>query len=151
MNDSDIQSFEDPLITAITGVVGAGFSGKSLPLAPKYSANLGVQYDGNLPMWDESTWFARADVSYKGKQFLDSSNINWINDRTQVNVRAGLARGPVNVDVFVQNLFDNDEYVSAAQNSLLTSVGGTAAAGLGYINVALPERRVYGLRVGYKF
>ena len=151
MNDSDIQSFEDPLITAITGVVGAGFSGKSLPLAPKYSANLGVQYDGNLPMWDESTWFARADVSYKGKQFLDSSNINWINDRTQVNVRAGLARGPVNVDVFVQNLFDNDEYVSAAQNSLLTSVGGTAAAGLGYINVALPERRVYGLRIGYKF
>ena len=56
-----------------------------------------------------------------------------------------------NVDVFVQNLFDNDEYVSAAQNSLLTSVGGTAAAGLGYINVALPERRVYGLRIGYKF
>ncbi len=151
MNDSDIQSFEDPLITAITGVVGAGFQGNSLPLAPKYSANLGAQYDGVLPMWDEATWFARADVSYKGKQYLDSSNINWINDRTQVNIRAGLVRGPISVDAFVTNLFDNDDYVSAAQNSLLTSVGGTAAAGLGYINVALAERRVYGLRVGYKF
>jgi len=151
MNDSDIQSFEDPLITAITGVVGAGFQGNSLPLAPKYSANLGAQYDGVLPMWDEATWFARADVSYKGKQYLDSSNLNWINDRTQVNIRAGFVRGPVSVDAFVTNLFDNDDYVSAAQNSLLTSVGGTAAAGLGYINVALPERRVYGLRVGYKF
>jgi iron complex outermembrane receptor protein len=151
MNDSDIQSFEDPLITAITGVVGAGYEGNMLPLAPKYSANLGVQYDGLLPMWDEATWYARGDMSYKDKQYLDSSNINWIKARSQVNLRAGVVKGPITIDAFIQNAFDTDDYISAAQNSLLTTVPGTAAAGLGYINVALPERRVFGLKVGYKF
>jgi iron complex outermembrane recepter protein len=151
MNDSDIKSFEDPLITGITGVVGDGFRGNNMPLAPKYSANLGVQYDGVLPLWDEASWFARADVSYKGKQYIDTSNINWINDRTQVNVRAGFTRGPVSVDAFVLNLFDNDDYISAAQNSLLTPDFSLTAAGVGYINAALPERRVVGLKVGYKF
>jgi iron complex outermembrane receptor protein len=150
MNDSDTKSFEDPLITGVSGVVGAGFRGKNTPLAPKYSANLGMQYDGNLTLWEDSSWFARADVSYKGKQYVDASNINWINDRTQVNVRAGVVRGPINIDVFVQNLFDNDDYVSVAQNNLQVPPP-VGSLGVGYINVALPERRVYGLRVGYKF
>lgn len=150
MNDSDIRSFEDPLITGVSGVVGAGFRGNSMPVAPKYSANLGVQYDGALPVWQDSTWFARADVSYKGKQYIDASNVNWINDRTQVNVRAGVVRGPVNIDVFVQNLFDNRDYVSVAQNNLLVPPP-LNSLGVGYINLALPERRVYGLRVGYEF
>ena len=151
MNDSDIKSFEDPLISSISGVVGDGFRGKMMPLAPKFSANLGAQYDADLPMWDDSTWFARADVSYKGKQFLDASNIAWIKARTQVNLRAGVTKGPLSVDAFIQNAFDNEDFVSAAQNSLLTPDFSLTGAGLGYVNAALPERRVFGLKVGYQF
>lgn len=151
LNDSDIKSFEDPVVTRNTGVVGDGFRGKLMPLASKVSANLGIQYDANLTVWNEASWYARADLSYKGKQYLDASNINWIGDRTQVNLRAGVARGPLSVDAFVQNLFDNKDYVSAAGNNLLVPNFLLSTGGFGYVNVALPDRRVFGVKIGYQF
>ncbi|MEZ5498463.1 MAG: TonB-dependent receptor [Steroidobacteraceae bacterium] len=151
MNNSDIQSFEDPLVSGLTGQVGADFEGHKMPLAPKISANVGVQYDSDVAAWSDGSWFARADVSYKDKQFIDASNITWIRPRTQVNLRAGIKRGPLSVDAYVQNLFDDDGYVSAFSNSLLTPDFSLTAGGAGYVNLALPELRTYGVKIGYKF
>ena len=73
-----------------------------------------------------------------------------IKARTVVNLRAGVSRGPLSFDAFVNNVFDDDNYVSIAQNSLLVpnfSITGPNA----YLNLGLPELRTVGARVSYKF
>ncbi len=157
MNDSDIRAFSDPSISQATGLFGDDFKGNQLPLSSKYSANLSLQYNGVAPKWEDGTWFARADVNYKDKQYVDAGNLTWIKGRTQVNLRAGLRTGAFGVDAYVLNAFNDKNYVSIAQNTLLVPgpapVGLTTIAGgsFAYVNVALPELRTYGLKVTYKF
>jgi iron complex outermembrane receptor protein len=115
-----------------------------------------VQYGRPISAWTDASWFTRADLSWKDKMFLDASNITWIKARSVVNLRAGLTRGPLSVDAFVLNALDNDDYVSIGNNVLLTPTNffNGAATGNGasvYLNVGLPELRLYGARVSYKF
>lgn len=151
INDSDVRTFADPSISKLTGIIGAGFKGKQLPLTSKYSANLGAQYTGDLA--EDMTWFARADMSYKSRQFVDAGNLTWIKGRTQVNARIGFTKDDFSLEAFATNLFNNKNYVSAAQNNLLDprfNLAGALSA-FGYLNVALPELRTVGIKAGYRF
>ncbi|MBB4614820.1 TonB-dependent receptor [Novosphingobium taihuense] len=149
INDSAIRSFADPAITRLTGVTGDGFKGNQLPLTSKYSANLGAQYTGNLG--DDSTWFMRADFSYKSRQFVDPANLTWIKGRTQVNARIGFTKGDFGLEGFVTNLFNDKNYTSVAQNNFLEPSFALSSAAFGYLNVGLPELRTFGIRGHYKF
>ncbi len=149
-NDSDIQSFVDPQVENTTGLSGNDFVGNQLPLASKTSGNLGIQYDSELGAISESTWFARADVSYKSKQFVDAGNLTWIDPRTQVNLRAGIRRGQWSVDAFINNALDSDDYISPAQNVILDPFFQLTGP-FRYLNVGLPTLRTYGVKVGYEF
>lgn len=150
MNDTDIQSFSSPSISQLTGVIGDQFKGKQLPQTAKYSANFGAQYSANAAFLDDGEWFVRGDLSWKDKQYVDAANLTWIKARTVANFRAGISKGPLSFDAYVLNAFNDDNYVSVAQNSLLTP--NFALTGWnGYLNVGLPELRTYGARVSYKF
>jgi iron complex outermembrane recepter protein len=151
MNDSDIQSFSNPLVSQLSGVIDDGFSGKQLPLASKYSANLSAQYGMPISAWEDGSWFVRGDVSWKDKQFLNPANITWIEARTVVNFRAGITRGPLSVDAFVLNAFDDDNYVSGFQGGIIAPAVTPSGAAESYVIVGLPELRTYGLRLAYKF
>jgi iron complex outermembrane recepter protein len=151
MNDSDIQSFSNPLVSQLSGVIDDGFSGKQLPLASKYSANLSAQYGMPISAWDDGSWFVRGDVSWKDKQFLNPANITWIEARTVVNFRAGITRGPLSVDAFVLNAFDDDNYVSGFQGGIIAPAVTPSGAAESYVIVGLPELRTYGVRLAYKF
>ncbi len=150
LNDSDIRSFVDPQTTNTTGISGDGFVGNQLPLASRNSGNLGIQYDADLARFGDASWFARADISYKSKQFVDAANQTWIGARTQVNLRAGFTKGPWSVDAFVLNAGDNDDYISPAQNVILDPFF-QLTGNFRYLNVGLPQLRTYGLKVGYEF
>lgn len=149
INDSSIRSFADPAITRLTGVTGDGFKGKQLPLTSKYSANLGAQYTGKLG--EDSSWFVRGDLSYKSRQFVDPANLTWIKGRTQVNARIGFAKGDFGLEAFASNLFNDRNYTSVAQNNFLEPSFALSGAAFGYLNVALPELRTFGIRGHYKF
>ncbi len=150
MNQSKIQSFTNPLVSQLSGVIGNGFRGNQLPLSSKYSANLGAQYGTTISAWEDASWFARADFSWKDKQYLNAANLTWIKARTVVNFRAGVTRGALSVDAFVNNAFDDDNYVAGFQGSVLTpSFSLTGAES--YAILGLPELRTYGARVTYKF
>ena len=149
LNDSSVKSYATPSVSQVTGVIGDGFKGKQLPQTSRMSANLGAQYTAPLATWGDAEWFARGDLSWKDKQYVDAANLTWIRARTVANVRAGVKRGPLSIDAYVLNLFNDDNYVSIAQNSLL--VPTFAVAGNAYLNLGLPELRTYGVRVGYKF
>ncbi len=150
LNDSDIRNFIDPQITLTTGLEGDDFRGNQLPLSSRTSANLGIQYDTALASFADAELFARADISYKSKQFVDAANLTWIDDRTQVNLRGGVTRGPWKVEVFVINAFDNDDYISPAQNVILDPFFQLTGP-FRYLNVGLPTLRTYGAQIGYTF
>ena len=153
MTDSSIDSFSTPTISQFSGIIDSGFEGNQLPLSSKLSANLGAQYTAPVSAWQDSTWFARADLSWKDKQFLDASNLTWIKARTVVNLRAGVTRGALGVDVFVNNALDDDNYVAAFTGAVLLPNFAPVAANNAnsYVITGLPELRMYGARVTYKF
>lgn len=150
VNDSIIRSFSDPQTSKLTGLIGADFKGNQLPLTSKYSGNLGVAYQGGAP-WEDGSWFIRTDVSYKSKQYVNASNLSWIGDRTQVNARLGVSKGNFTMEAFAINLFNNKQYVSAIDTSLLEPTYKLSPYGYGYVSVALPELRTLGLRSRYSF
>ncbi len=153
MTDSSIETYSTPTISQFSGVIDGGFKGNQLPLSSKFSANLGAQYSADVDAWEDGSWFARADVSWKDKQFLDASNVTWIKARSVLNLRAGIQRGPLGVDVFVNNAFDDDNYVAAFTGAVLLPNFAPVAANNAnsYVIAGLPELRVYGARVTYKF
>lgn len=149
INDSDIKSFADPSISKLTGIIGDGFKGNQLPLTSKYSANFGAQYNGNLT--DNINWFVRGDLSYKSRQFVDAGNLTWIKGRTQVNARIGFSREGFTLEAFATNLFNDKNYTAVAQNNILDPSFALAGSAFGYLNVALPELRTFGVKAGYRF
>jgi iron complex outermembrane receptor protein len=149
MNDSSLKSFRNNQISQITGVIGSGFEGKQLPSSSKLSANAGVQYTAPIAALDEGRWFARADLSWKDKIFLDASNTSWIKARTVVNLRAGVSRGDLGFEVYALNAFNDENPVSVA-------VGGVLIPGFPFqapsgLLLGLPELRTVGARLNYKF
>jgi iron complex outermembrane receptor protein len=152
LNDTKINSFSDPNVTLLTGVFGDGFKGNQLPLSSKISGTLGLQYGGDLNFEGGGSWFVRSDTFYKDKQFVDAANLTWIKARSQTNLRAGITKGPVTFEVFVNNAFNDKNYISIAENTLLAPPFGAGPTnGFAYLNMALPELRVFGGKIKYKF
>ena len=153
LTDSSIRTFSTPTISQFSGIIDEGFRGKQLPLSSKLSLNLGAQYGRAIDAWQDGTWFVRADASWKDKQYLDASNITWISARTVVNLRAGVTRGPMAFDVFVNNAFDDQNYVSGFTGAVLLPNFAPVARNNAnsYVIVGLPELRTYGARISYKF
>ncbi|MFK7841608.1 MAG: TonB-dependent receptor [Sphingorhabdus sp.] len=150
INDSSVQSFSDPSISRVTGVIDGGFDGNQLPVTSKYSGALGVEFYGDINNWDDAGWYVRTDLNYKSKQFVDAANLTWIKGRSVVNGRIGFTKGDLSLELFANNLLNNTQYVSIAQNVILTPDFSLTGAN-GYLNVALPEKRTIGIKAGIKF
>ncbi|MEQ5805838.1 TonB-dependent receptor [Alteromonas sp. NFXS44] len=105
---SDIQNYTDATLSALSGVTD--YSGNEQPAVSKVSGNLGVQYNGYIG--NEYDYFFRTDIIYKSGQWTNQANFMKTEPVTKVNLRAGVTVENVDVQVYVNNLFDNDEYTS---------------------------------------
>ncbi|MCJ1961899.1 TonB-dependent receptor [Novosphingobium mangrovi (ex Hu et al. 2023)] len=150
-NGSSVRSFDNPAVTLRTGFEGDDFKGNTLPLTSEYSGNLALMYTGEVADWDDFSYFARGDLSYKSKQYVDPANQTWIKGRAQVNARIGFTKGDFTLEGFVTNLFNNKQYTSIAQNNLLEPSYLLASQSYAYLNLALPELRTWGLQASYNF
>lgn len=150
LNDSSIRSFADPSVSKLTGLFGDDFKGNQLPGTSKYSGNVGLQYGAPIPGEADAAFFVRGDLSYKSKIYSDAANLTWIKDRTQVNFRAGVSKGPASIEAFLTNAFNNKGYTAIANNTLITP-GFALASTYSYLTLGLPELRTFGLKVAYKF
>ncbi|MEP1660247.1 MAG: TonB-dependent receptor, partial [Anderseniella sp.] len=150
INDSSVQTFSDPSISRVTGIIDGGFNGNQLPLTSKYSGTLGVEFYGDIENWEDAGWYIRTNLNYKSKQFVDAANLTWIKGRSVVNGRIGFTKGDLSLEVFANNLLNNKQYTSIAQNVILTPDFSLTGAN-GYLNVGLPEKRTIGIKAGLKF
>ncbi|MGH7012122.1 MAG: TonB-dependent receptor domain-containing protein, partial [Caulobacteraceae bacterium] len=99
-----------------------GVDGNPLPYAPKWSESLDGEYDFGLG--EDLGGFVGGRVSYVGRRFSDFSTTapqTALSGYTTVSLRAGLRRGPFEVELFAKNLGDVRGITSfATETSALT-------------------------------
>lgn len=147
-NDSYIKALTSPTVTALTGITD--FTGKEVPFTSKWSANANIEFHGDIVGLDDSSWFARADYMFKSGVWSNQANIAKTPNIHKVNVRAGITRGPISLEGFVTNLFNNKAFTTVGDNWIYTNgspYGNTFSA----LVVGLPEVRTGGLQIKYKF
>ena len=77
---------------------------------------------GSFPGWN---YFGRLDGIYQGKQYTDEQNFSYIGDYWQFNLRGGIQKDKLRVEVFVTNLTDEDQYLAGGRISDFTSDRGS--------------------------
>lgn len=148
INLSDIKRFSGRAISQLTGVFD--FSGKEQPNASKYSATGSVEFGGDIQGIDDGTWFARTDWNYKSGVWSNQANIVRTPDRHVVNVRLGVGQGNTSLEFFVNNVFNNKNYTSIADNYTFTPTFGRTGYNSALL-VGLPELRTAGVQAKVKF
>ncbi|MET0363294.1 MAG: TonB-dependent receptor, partial [Sphingobium sp.] len=148
LNDSDILSRADPTVSKLTGVFD--FSGKEMPNTSKWSATAGIQFGGNVVGSDNATWFARVDYSYKSGVWSNAANVVRTPNYNNVNIRVGGTVGPMSLDVFMNNVFNDSAYTSIG-DQFLFSPGFAYTSTYSALIVGLREKRTVGVQAKYKF
>jgi iron complex outermembrane receptor protein len=114
-------------------------------LSPTYTDDLG----------DDWQWFIRGDWKYKGKYFVDPTNVAWIDPANLFDLRLGIRKDTLTVEVYGLNLTDNMQPLGAQRNfddQLCCAVGATVGpSNVNAIQYVLPDRRQFGVRFIYGF
>ena len=138
----------DGTVCASTTIPGFSFpvvpiGGKQLERTPEFDALLGLNFDTEF----SNGWkfYARGDVTYQTKQFVDETNLAFVPDRTLVNASIGMTIDKFNIQVWSKNLLDK-QYVSSAL--FLIGIGGALSSS--YVPI-LGDRRTVGLTVSTSF
>ena len=94
---------------------------------PKWSGSFSLLWvdtfkSGKLPGWN---YFGRLDGIYQGKQFTDEQNFSFIGDYWQFNLRGGIQKDKLRLEVFATNLFAEDQYLAGGRISDFTADTGS--------------------------
>jgi iron complex outermembrane receptor protein len=127
------QVCDDKVCSSTNGSI----AGKTVQRSPNDQANLGVEYDDTFG--PDYSWFVRADATYESKQYEDDEDLSWVPSRTLLNMRAGIKRGPIDLQFWVKNLTDL-HYVSSA-----FSLIGTNGAHSSSYTPFLGDLRTFGM------
>jgi len=120
--------------------------GNDIQFVSEWTANASVQYV--MPHGVAGLdWKTRADVMYQSEQAIQAiDNIAVLPDRTIVNLRTGLENKRYSLNLWVKNLFDDDESINAIPftNPANPLVAFQAVVGA-------PVERTYGVTASIKF
>jgi iron complex outermembrane receptor protein len=117
--------------------------GKALQSSPEYTFTLAADLRDHLSAnWD---WFAHADMSYKGRQYIDAENLSWIDPIILVDFQGGIENDTWSLGAFVKNATNYKGLIGAQVSSDENS--GSANA----LRAGLSDPREYGVRVKYNF
>jgi outer membrane receptor protein involved in Fe transport len=114
--------------------------GARLPGSPKYNANLAVQYDFHV---SDHEAFVRADSTYVGSFYgalVATPSLVTAGNYTKVDLSAGMKISSLDIDLFVRNVGNRNDYVFR---------GATNAAGQ-FVGFRLRPRTI-GLQLTYDF
>lgn len=125
---------------AITGnsTVAAGAIN---PAAPVFSGSVGAEYGTEIA--DGYRWFVRGDYTHRSRIYTTYENISWTGDANKVNLRTGIRSENADVQLFVNNLFNDKSYTGVQTTTSL--LGGNAVV------LSMPMKRSGGIRVRFGF
>lgn len=137
-----------PQLRTEAGNACADFSGNNVAKNPKHALNFGALYRAPLG-GSGDTWFVELNGLYRSKRYVDEANLSWMPSYTNFDLRAGLEFERFSVIAFIDNLTDGDTIRSAQRNVDPGNPEGFAPSRA--VIAYLPEPRVAGLRVIYRF
>jgi iron complex outermembrane receptor protein len=156
LDDAQLVSFEEFPSFAPDGDV----SGNQLLRQPEVMGSVTLEYE--RPAFGEHDFYARTDVTYQDKVYNGNDNQGYYPAHTYVNLLAGL-RGPTwDVDIWVRNLFEDDNPVggfrdvwfnntSDVTQSLPPASSPSADFFPWRYTVTHPRLRTFGLTARWKF
>ncbi len=139
-------AYTDAQLTADVPLIG-GKSGDSLPDVPKFSGNLGTDYD--FPVTRDVNGFVGGNLQYQGKRFVDFVPLPATVTRTEmpayttVNVHAGADHGGLTIEAYVKNV-TNAYGITRTSSLVINGYGAPLAA-------AIIQPRTFGLSMSQKF
>jgi len=148
ISDTKILEYSYPLASQLTGIWD--YHGKEMPNTSKYSAVASIVLEDALAAGSDSTWFLRADYSFKSGVWSDAANVVRTPNRSLVNMRGGVTFGRTRIEAFVNNVFNNKDYISIADNYVLTANFQYYAYNSA-VAVGLPELRTAGVKLSVDF
>ena len=98
---------------AFTSGVVPDQNGKRTDLTPEYQAEADLTYKDHLI--GDYDWFAHGVVTYTGPQYIEAVDIGEIQGYYRVNLNAGITRGNLTFEAFVDNLLDDKNWDMAVR------------------------------------
>lgn len=134
----------DPNVAA----AATNYSGSQQIRYPNWQGNLSGTYTNQLVGdWD---WFWRTDAIYFGKAYIDFSNYAWSSPYWLIHTRAGVERENLRIELFVRNLFDEENWAGANAFTDFGFQGDLTFLGQG-VGLGPQDKRQFGIRVNYTF
>ena len=139
-----------PEVTALNGRPQAtNIVGNEVPRSPQHQ--FGASINWRQPAFNDLEFVARLDANYRSKSFVQVDNLQWVGERTLVNLRVGLESDRWTLTAWAKNLADDDTPVGGTryvdfQNDNVPGPGFPR----GYVVTLAPGRQV-GLTASYRF
>ncbi len=135
------------------------YDGKKMANAPEISGSAVLSYQ--QPVMNGFDFFSNLAAFYRGKQYMDGFNLAYIPGRAQVDLRLGVARDNLRVELYALNLADDTGYTGGnvatdfgGPGDAATTTGGTSGGfstrRFAFFGGTAPPRQV-GLRLNYSF
>jgi iron complex outermembrane recepter protein len=129
-----------------------GVIGNELPTAPKVSWSLSADYEARLN--DNLDWFSRLDWTHTGRKYTDLSNVAWVGEIENVNLRVGIRNEKYSFEIFGTNLTDDDTMLQSIPGVDVLTFSRIGLPGVFFQNefrFSAPIPRSYGARFTYSF
>ncbi len=155
--DPDLQNpaqTPDPLDRITTVACRVNLKGKQLERTPEHAFLGTLNY--TRPLLDNGVdLLAQADFQYQDSRFLDQDNGLKFEDYWLVNLRLGLTTERWEFIGYMDNVFDDDTIKSGGSGPdfgrQASELGFTAGLGTSHYFGTLPDPRIVGVRMSYRF
>jgi iron complex outermembrane receptor protein len=144
-NGTDVKHYET--CSDCLQILGTRTADGSVPNAPKVTGAAGLTYTDDLI--DDWQWFSRADYTYRGKMFIDYTNLAWVQASNRVNLTLGVEKEQLRVTAFVRNVTNNSTPPSVTR--ITNGFFNFFPPNQHSINYSLPDKRAYGVSASYDF
>jgi outer membrane receptor protein involved in Fe transport len=130
------------------------YSGAKLERTPENAVATAVSYQ--RPLLDSGLdLLAEVSANWQDKRALDEGNALWFDSYWTVDTRLGLIHPQYEIVAYVDNLFDDDTIKSGGSGPdfgrQVAETAFTAGLGVSHFFGTLPDPRIFGIRVLYRF
>src|SRR5262249_23212895 len=100
----------------------ANINGKKFWGSPQVKGTISPTYTSHLMGdWD---WYARLDWRFRGKYYIDGTNLAWLPFSQTLDLRAGIKTDKISIAAYVTNVSDDRNFVQGEYGSDSSSTTG---------------------------
>ena len=127
----------------------SNFRGRQKTRYPNWMGSTSASYRNDfVGDWE---WFARGDLLYNGRSFVDLGNLATNSAWFLVNARVGVERDGFRIELYARNLTRQRAWVDAVRGTDFTVPGNLNFTFNSGVSVNPQDKRVFGLRSHYTF